>query len=104
MTITCRFTKKDKGPLAEAAIEFHEDCGPLSGFEINGIAIWSKKEGPGYSVTFPARTWEDKSGKKQYANYVRLRQDPTIPESQRWALVDWIVTRYEEHIGGGRPF
>ena len=104
MTITCRFTKKDKGPLAEAAIEFHEDCGPLAGFEINSIAIWKKKDGPGFSVTFPARTWEDRTGKKQYANYVRLRQDAEIPDSQKWALCNWIIKQYEIHTGAEGGF
>jgi len=104
MTITVRFTPKEKGPVAEAAIEFHEDCGPLAGFEINSIAIWRKKDGPGFNCTFPARTWDDKTGKKQYANYVRLRQDPAIPDSQKWALPNWIIEKYEEFIGEGKPF
>ena len=104
MTITVRFTPKEKGPVAEAAIEFHEDCGPLAGFEINSIAIWRKREGSGYNVTFPARTWKDKTGKTQYSNYVRLRQDPGIPDSQKWALGNFIIQKYEEHIGEGRPF
>ena len=99
MTITARFTPKQSGPVAEAAIEFHEDCGPLAGFEINSIAIWRKKEGPGYSVTMPSRQYTDKAGKKNYFNYVQLRRDPAIPDSQKWALSNWIVAEYQKHIG-----
>ena len=99
MTITCRFTPKQSGPVAEAAIEFHEDCGPLAGFEINSIAIWRKKEGPGYSVTFPSRQYADKTGAKKYHNYVQLRRDPGVPDSQKYALGNWVVSQYEAHIG-----
>jgi hypothetical protein len=102
MTITCRFTPKDKGPVAEAAIEFHEDCGPLAGFEINSIAIWRKKDGPGYYASFPSRQYQDKTGAKKYHTYITLRRDPAIPDSQKWALGNWVVSQYENHIGEGR--
>lgn len=104
MTITCRFTPKQTGPVAEAAIEFHEDCGPLAGFEINSIAIWPKKEGPGYNATFPSRQYTDKTGAKKYHNYIQLRRDPAIPDSQKWALGNWVVKQYEASIGEGDNF
>jgi len=107
MTITCRFTAKDKGPVAEAAIEFHEDCGPLAGFEINSIAIWPKKDGkPGFNATFPSRQYTDKAGAKKYHSYVQLRRDPAIPDSQKWALGNWVCGQYEISIGAAEeaPF
>lgn len=106
MTITCRFTPKTKagGPVAEAAIEFHNDCGPLAGFEINSIAIWKKKDGSGFSVTFPSRQYADATGQKKYFNYIQLRRSDGIPDSQKWELPNWIVKQYEEFVGGGRPF
>ena len=100
MTITCRFTAKDKGPVAEAAIEFHEDCGPLAGFE-----IWPNKDGKdGFNATLPSRQYTDKTGAKKYHSYVQLRRDPGIPDSQKWALGNWVCRQYEISIGAGDSF
>jgi len=102
MTITVRFTPKTAANaiLADASIEFHEDCGPLAGFEITDCAVWRGKDGKKF-VTFPSRSYTDKSGKKQYFNYLRLRKDPAIPDSQKWALPNWIIKQYEDRFEGG---
>jgi hypothetical protein len=98
MTITVRFVPKDIGSaiLAEAAIEFHEDCGPLAGFEITDVAVWRGNEEGKKFVTFPSRSYIDKTGKKRFFAYLRLRKDPAIPDSQKWALGNWIIKQYEE--------
>ena len=106
MTITVRFTPKAPGNaiLADAAIEFHEDAGPLAGFEITDVEVWRGKEEGKKFVTFPSRSYIDKTGKKQYFNYLRLRKDPAIPDSQKWALGNWIIAQYERQFEGKDGF
>ena len=84
--------------LADAVIEFHATDGLLSGFELNGFAVWRGKEGKPF-VTSPSRSYTDKNGDKKYFDYLRLRTDPDIPESQKWAVKNWILAEYAKQYG-----
>ena len=101
-----RFIPKPAGEsiLADAVIEFHATEGPLSGFELNGIAVWRGKEPGKPFVTMPSRSYTDKTGQKQYFDHLRLRKDPDIPDSQKWAVKNWILAEYAKQFGSGEAF
>lgn len=98
MTITARFTPKTTGPIAEAVIEFHGDCGPLAGFELGGFAIWNGKDGK-FRCTVPSRQSKGPTGETKYWDYLRLQSDAAIPDSQKWAVKNWLISEYEKSQG-----
>lgn len=53
------------GKLADAEVHFTE--GELEGLRLVGFSIWERKNGPGRSVTFPARTYSVNGERRNFA-------------------------------------
>ncbi len=57
MNIEIKILRNDRstpvGKLADAEIHFID--GELAGLKLVGFAVWERRDGPGWNVTFPAR-------------------------------------------------
>jgi len=53
------------GKLADA--ELHFSAGPLSGLKLIGFAVWSRRDGSGRNVTFPARQYSVNGERRSFA-------------------------------------
>jgi hypothetical protein len=54
-----------RGKLADAEIAFH--TGPLAGLKLLGFAVWERRTGGGFNVTFPARQYVINGERRSYA-------------------------------------
>jgi hypothetical protein len=55
VTITLNDSNNPPGKRADAEVHFTD--GVLAGLKLVGFAVWERKGGNGFSVTFPARTY-----------------------------------------------
>ena len=78
------------GKLAEAEIQFTD--GELQGLKLVGFAVWERKNGPGRSVTFPARSYAVNGERRSFA---LLRPMSDQPQSQE-RIRDLILQAYDE--------
>jgi hypothetical protein len=53
------------GKLADAELHFTE--GELQGLKLMGFAVWERRNGPGRSVTFPARSYAVNGERRSYS-------------------------------------
>ena len=53
------------GKLADAELHFTD--GDLQGLKLIGFAVWERRNGPGRSVTFPARNYAVNGERRTYA-------------------------------------
>jgi hypothetical protein len=53
------------GKLADAELHFTE--GELQGLKLIGFAVWERRNGPGRSVTFPARSYAVNGERRSYS-------------------------------------
>ena len=65
---------KPVGKLADA--EIHFIGGDLAGLKLVGLAVWTRREGPGRSVTFPSRQFIVHGEKRNFA-LLRAVDDPS---------------------------
>ena len=65
---------KPVGKLADA--EIHFIGGDLAGLKLVGHAVWTRREGPGRSVTFPSRPFIVHGEKRNFA-LLRAVDDPS---------------------------
>jgi hypothetical protein len=61
------------GKLADA--ELHFDGGPLDGLKLIGFAVWRRRDGNGFNVTFPARQFTVHGERRNFA-LLRAIDDP----------------------------
>lgn len=66
-------TGAPNGKLADAEVHFTE--GEMAGMRLLGFAIWNQRNGPGRSVTFPARTYSV-NGERRSFSLLRPVNDP----------------------------
>lgn len=74
MKMTVTFDRNDgtkpERLLAEAAINFEAESGPLDGLKLVGFSVWRSADGEDIYVTLPARAFG--SGKdRRYFDYIR---------------------------------
>ena len=58
------------GPVAGgklADVELHFSDGPLKGLKLVGFALWERRNGNGYNVTFPARQYSVNGERRSFA-------------------------------------
>lgn len=53
------------GKLADAELHFEE--GPLQGLKLIGFAVWERRTGGGWNVTFPARSYTVNGERRSFA-------------------------------------
>lgn len=92
--MTIRFIDNDNGnpagKMADAELHFHS--GPLSGLKLIGFAVWERRAGGGFNVTFPARQYSVNGERRSFA-LLRPADDASAQEQLR----DVIVRAYVEH-------
>jgi hypothetical protein len=73
------------GKLADAEIAFH--TGPLAGLKLVGFAVWERRNGGGFNVTFPARQYIVNGERRSYA-LLRPASDVTANDAIRTLILD----------------
>jgi hypothetical protein len=83
-----RFFPNDKGSPAGklADAELHFETGPLTGLKLVGFAVWARRTGEAYNVTFPARSYAVNGERRSFA-LLRPIEDSTGQESIRDAII-----------------
>jgi hypothetical protein len=67
MYVEFKAPRSERGPLAEAALKFTADEGPLlAGLELHGFTIWRKRETGEAFVKLPGRDYESGGQKKSF--------------------------------------
>jgi hypothetical protein len=77
------------GKLADAELLFTE--GELQGMKLMGFAVWERKNGPGRSVTFPARAYSVNGERRSYT-LLRPESDTHAQDRVR----DLILQAYDD--------
>jgi hypothetical protein len=77
------------GKLADAELLFTE--GELQGMKLMGFSVWERKNGPGRSVTFPARAYSVNGERR---SYVLFRPDSDGHAQDR--VRDLILRAYDD--------
>jgi hypothetical protein len=69
MNIVVKITPNDRGnpPGKLADAELHFIDGELDGLKLIGFAIWERRGGNGYNVTFPARQYAVNGERRSFA-------------------------------------
>lgn len=81
------------GKVADA--ELHFDSGPLAGLKLLGFAVWEKRVGLGFNVTFPARTYSVNGERRSFA---LLRPgDGAYPDANN-RIRDLIIDAYKAQL------
>ena len=81
----------DRGPLADVEVAF--ESGDAAGFKLVGIALWRKRSGDGYSVTFPSRQYKDKD--TQETKYFEFWRASLHPKKEK-ELKEQIIRAFED--------
>jgi len=78
------------GKLADA--ELHFTGGELDGLKLIGFAVWTRRDGNGRNVTFPARQFTV-HGERRSFSLLRAVEDPSAQERVR----DLVLQAYAEY-------
>jgi hypothetical protein len=77
MTVTVKILPNERqtpaGKLADVELHFNGD--PLDGLKLIGFAVWRRRDGNGFSVTFPARQFTVHGDRRNVALF-RAIDDP----------------------------
>ena len=73
------------GKLADA--EVHFIGGNLDGLKLIGFAVWTRRDGNGHSVTFPARPFVVHGERKHFA-LLRAVDDPSAQDRIRQLMLE----------------
>ena len=98
MNIEIKILRNEHGKPADklADAEIHFIGGELEGLKLVGFAIWRRREGPGRSVTFPARQFIVHGDRRNFA-LLRAVNDPAAQNRIR-ELVLRAYAEHEQHI------
>ena len=80
---------KPAGKLADA--EIHFIGGELAGLKLVGFAVWERRDGPGLSVTFPARQFVVHGDRRNFS-LLRAIGNPNAQDRVR----DLVLKAYEQ--------
>ena len=76
---------KPAGKLADAEIHFID--GELAGLKLIGFAVWTRRDGNGRSVTFPARQFTIHGDTRNFS-LLRAIDDPNAQNHVRQLVLD----------------
>jgi hypothetical protein len=97
MNIEVKILRNDRstpaGKLADAEIHFID--GELAGLKLVGFSIWERRDGSGFSVTFPARQFFFHGDKRNFA-LLRGIRNPNAQDRAR----DLVLRAYEQQVQG----
>lgn len=79
------------GKLADAELHFTD--GPLAGLKLLGFAVWERRAGAGYNVTFPARTYSVNGTSRSFVLLRAIGDDPAHDKVR-----DLILQAYAEFV------
>jgi hypothetical protein len=93
MNIEIKILRNEHGKPADklADAEIHFIGGELEGLKLVGFAIWRRREGPGRSVTFPARQFIVHGDRRNFA-LLRAIGNPDAQNRVR----DLVLKAYEQ--------
>ena len=96
MNIEVKILRNEHGKPADklADAEIHFIGGELDGLKLVGFAIWRRREGPGRSVTFPARQFIVHGDRRNFA-LLRGISDPAAQNQVR----ELLLRSYDEQSG-----
>jgi hypothetical protein len=96
MNIEVKILRNEHGKPADklADAEIHFIGGELEGLKLVGFAIWRRREGPGRSVTFPARQFIVHGDRRNFA----LLRAITYPAAQN-GVRELLLRAYDEQPG-----
>ena len=96
MNIEIKILRNEYGKPADklADAEIHFIGGELEGLKLVGFAIWRRREGPGCSVTFPARQFIVHGDRRNFA-LLRAITDPAAQNGVR----ELLLRAYDEQPG-----
>ena len=97
MTVKIVSFEKGNPPGKVADAELHFADGPLEGLKLLGFAVWERKNGSGYNVTFPARQFSANGARRSFS---LLR--PLVDSTAQSRLRDLILEAYEEHVASAK--
>lgn len=83
--------------LADA--ELHFVGGELNGLKLVGFAVWPRRDGGGYTVTFPARSFKV-HGQRRYFTLLRATADPTAENEVRRLILEAFRASAEQGPAG----
>jgi hypothetical protein len=94
--VVVKITPNDRGnpPGKVAGAELHFTDGPLEGLKLIGFAIWEKRGGGGYNVTFPARQYSVNGERRSFA---LLR--PIVDTTAQNRIREVILEAYQDYEG-----
>lgn len=97
MTVTVKIIRNERQKPADklADAELHFSGEPLDGLKLVGFAIWRRRDGRGYSVTFPARPFTLHGDKTNFA-LLRAIDNPKAQDQVR-ELVIRAYSECEQH-------
>jgi hypothetical protein len=100
METTIKIVRNDRpfptGKLADA--ELHFIGGDLDGLKLIGFAVWTRRDGQGHSVTFPARPFVVHGERKHFA-LLRAVEDPAAQNRIR----ERVLNAYLAHERSSSP-
>ena len=95
MSIEVRIRRNERslpiGKLADA--ELHFTSGVLEGLKLVGFAVWQRRDGPGRTVSFPARQFIVHGDKRNFA-LLRAVHDLSAQQQVR----DLVLQAYDAQI------
>lgn len=100
MTVTITPNDHDNPAGKRADAELHFTDGPLDGLKLIGFAIWERRAGAGYNVTFPARQYSVNGERRTFA-LLRPIVDTTAQNRVR-ELILAAYAEFEAAAKGGR--
>ena len=100
MTVTVKILRNERqrppDKLADAELHFNGE--PLDGLKLIGFAIWRRRDGRGYSVTFPARPFMVNGERRNFA-LVRAVDDRSAEDRLRQLVLLAYLEEVEREAG-----
>jgi hypothetical protein len=92
------FRQRTTGPerlVAEAALVFDADAGPLAGLRLVGFSLWRSAEGEIF-VTVPSRPF-GAGGERRFFDLIRPADEAENGQPVK-ALKQWILDAWNAHV------
>ena len=98
MTVTVKILRNtESNPRSKVAdVELHFAGGELDGLKLIGFGIWKRRDGNGFSVTFPARQFTFHGERRDFA-LLRAIEDPNAQNRIRRLVLD-AYAEHEQHV------
>ena len=100
MNIEIKILRNEHGKPADklADAEIHFIGGELEGLKLVGFAIWRRREGPGRSVTFPARQFIVHGDRRNFALLRGISNPAAQNRVRELVLQAYAEHEHEQHI------